>query len=307
VALGSAVIAAGLLFVLMMVAWRKDLGSPGGSPRPQDDLVTVTPDRDVPDGIESPGDHLADGRGGLRNRPTYILVIDLTITPKGQQSKVFENALKKAGIVFDPSITVDEDLEDVLLRSRFLEGVERAEDAAEEDAAADDVKMVYVTGMGLALDAAITDLMKTQPRDEIAWVKLDLAIDPTERAVFDGLYEASRFATVEPTASPKAQRLVFRFSMYTASGGFLASFPTPRLTAELLPAEEPGEEDAVAAARSPVARQAKPATPPKTPAEQLAPKADGEAGVKMQVVDQLYEVLFILRNIKDAPEHEAEE
>ncbi|MFV1967374.1 MAG: anti-sigma factor, partial [Pirellulaceae bacterium] len=226
IALSAAAVAAALFFALMVVARRHDIPTSGGPQTPQDNLVTTAPDRGVPEGVELPRENLlADSRGGLRHRPTYVLVIDLTISPKGQRNRVFENALQNAGIQFDPSVTVDEDLEEILLRSRFLEDVEKAGDETEKQAAADDITMVYVTGMGLALDAAITDLMRKRPRDEIAWVKLDMAMEPKKRAVFEALDDSLRFAGNEPSTSPRARRLVFRFSLHTASGGFLASFP----------------------------------------------------------------------------------
>ena len=92
-----------------------------------------------------------------------------------------------------------------------------------------------------------------------------------------------------------------------ASGGFLASIPTPTLTAELLPAED-GPSPSATAPNPPLAVPARPQTPA---APEAAPKAEGEAGVEKQAQvpagDRLYEVLFILRNLKEAPEPPAEQ
>ncbi|MFV1968223.1 MAG: hypothetical protein ACC628_22600, partial [Pirellulaceae bacterium] len=98
---------------------------------------------------------------------------------------------------------------------------------------------------------------------------------------------------------------VFRFSLHTASGGFLASFPTPTLTAEWLPAEELHEGKATAT-ETPPAEGTKPTRQPVSPAREIAPRADKKAKVKNREADQLCEVLFILRNLKEAPKPPAE-
>ena len=91
--------------------------------------------------------------------PKFLTLLDLSITPQGQANRVVEETLKRAGIRFDPSIRVEEDLESEVLASRFLDGfpVERvpaAESAETGSKTQDEIQMVYVTG-GNQIDAAL--------------------------------------------------------------------------------------------------------------------------------------------------------
>ena len=70
--------------------------------------------------------------------PTYVFIVDLAITPEGQQQQVFQQALQRAGIQFNPEVGVDEVLEKALLASRFIGDVEivNPQDPAAEKPAA---------------------------------------------------------------------------------------------------------------------------------------------------------------------------
>ena len=196
--------AASLAVVALIAAWLVNRGHQtpakgGGSgsdvqvaqsppPRPQDNRLpkeatdTAGPD---PVRVNLPDDDL----------PKYLFLLDLTITPLGQTNRVVEDALQKAGIQFDPSIRVEEDLESEVLASRFLADVERVPAAASTGTRAairDEIQMVYVTG-GKQIDAALIDLM-SRPVDQIAAWRFDLAIEPQEQAVFRRLNSAVRFA-----------------------------------------------------------------------------------------------------------------
>jgi anti-sigma factor RsiW len=300
VAVSAAAVAAALLFALVMVSRRHRLDIPVGPSGPEQ-IVENDQDGGAPDGVRSGEQWVADARGGISLRPAYVLVVDLTITPKGRKNRTFEDALKKAGVKFDPSLTVDEDLEDALLRSRYLEHVERVTEPDEEQAADDEVSMVYVTGSGLALDAAIEDLRRKRPRDEIVRAFLDLAIKPQERAVFEGLDDAMRLAGAEPSVAPRARRLVFGFSLRSVPG-FLGAIPTPQLTAELLTEDalQAGKPEPSAPAEE--GRESKFEQPQSYSGQQKAPQAQQEPAPKKEPVDQIYEVLFILRNLKETPE-----
>jgi hypothetical protein len=241
------------------------------------------------------------------DKPHFVTVIDLSITPEGRARGVFADALRKAGIRFDSDIKVDEVLEKALLESR-LTGVVGRVDAHEPRRGRarprDEIEMFYVTGVGAGFDRAYSDL-ESRPPEQIAAVRLDLVIEPRERDLFRRLNEAGQLAGHEDSDVPRARRLVFTVSLRSASLGFLGTFGGPSIEATLLP-EEPLPQDKPARSPPPsVAGRATSELDEERSSSDMAqllgrPRAaDSPPAQTAGEDDTVYEVLCILRNLPD--------
>jgi len=302
VAVTAASLAAVLLLSLLWVS-NRDRNPKSGDPVP----AVVSSERTSQKGdlLAAKEQAMPDGshRIGSRNEfqsagPTYVLIVDLAITLEGQQQQVFQQALQRAGIQFNPEVGVDEVLEKALLASRFIGDVEIVDPQAPPAAkpAQDEIEMYYVQGLGDQVDAAITDLL-TRPQEHIARHRCDMAIEPAERELFEQLNSAVRMAdTRKVPPAPQAYRLAFRFSLRSGSAGFLGTFSQPWIRAEVVPVEEK------APAFAAVARKAKSSSvPPQTAVLPIAAADLPVAGGSSDPNDDkntVYEVLFILRNLE---------
>jgi negative regulator of sigma E activity len=292
-AITAAVVAAALLFALVVVSQQSAFRPPGQPIVPSDQFV----ENEGPREIRGPESAAPDGLAFTNDQvepTTYVFVIDLAITAEGQRVKVFEDALKKAGIGFDPSIRVHQQLEEALLANRYLGDVQRLPLEAEEEERADGdaIEMVYVTGSGSEIESAISDL-QSRPGEHIARVQFDMAIEPNERMLFRQLNDTIRLASSSSDGAPRARRLVFRFALRTSTS-FLAAMPTPTIQTELLPESEPPAQTDV------------PLTSfLETPdvADSADPLMVGQPRAQLNEEPKiLFEVLFILRNLNPPAE-----
>lgn len=189
---------------------------------------------------------------GTDEMPKLVLVLDLTITPEGQKIGVFEDALKKAGIRINPDIVVDERMEKQLLANRFIEDVEKSDRAPRKgrDASSpDEVEMHYIVGPGMKVDAALQDL-KHRPTKYVARSTYNLVMQPAEMEMFKLLHSAARVAGGPKPEALRSHRLSFRFSLRSASAGFMGSMARPMIRAELVPEKASEKSPATAANQS---------------------------------------------------------
>ncbi len=124
-------------------------------PQPVDSQMPV-PDRPLPDvGTVTGGTDKATGRAlprkTLPRKPEdsgqLLMVIDVTLTPAGRQHGRFEQLLTDHQIPFDATLVVQEELENTLMRSRFLKPAQEVPLVPNED-----VQLVYVVTRGGRVD-----------------------------------------------------------------------------------------------------------------------------------------------------------
>jgi hypothetical protein len=273
----------------------KGAGQPTGAEPVEDGLPSVGPSIET---SRSPSDsiRLVD----TESMPKLVLVLDLTITPEGQKAGVFEDALKKAGIRVNPDIVVDEKLEKQLLANRFIGDVEKSNRAARKGRNAsspDEVEMHYIVGPGIQVDAALQDL-QNRPAKFVAHKKYDLVLQPADMEMFKLLHSAARVAGGPKPEALRVHRLAFRFSLRSASAGFMGSMARPMFKAELMPDTAP-EKAAFTAGK-----QASPA-PVKMDLSMLAPSGNTRTvaaggGPGGEGDNMPCEALVILRNLPSA-------
>jgi negative regulator of sigma E activity len=303
VATVAATLAVGLLFALVYVAQQNGSAPQDPPDRVGEQLVggpepAPVPPEQSPDRV--PGVNEDQFAKAEFDRAKYVFIVDLTLTPQAQEDHVFREAMRSAGIQFDPAIRVEEDLETALLENRFLGDVEKVVPGDALVRAADEIEMVYVSGNAQQVNQAIADLQSRQ-RDEITRVRFDMAIEPKERDVFRRLNEAIRFADQEPSSGPRARPLLFSFALQSTSGGFFAGMSTPLSGLESLP-----QRPAATTGMPPSAASEVPSSP-----RQDASARESLSRVPMVDVHQggsltgdslmIFEVLFVLRNLREAP------
>jgi hypothetical protein len=123
------------------------------------------------------------------------MVVDVALTPQGWQKGAVEQILTGQGVAMEDAVTVDPQLEETLLASRFFEPGQPAK--VDDGAPATGTALVYVTLRAGQVDEILAD-MRSTPAD-IAGVDLDLAILPNDQALFTKLRE-----TVAQQAAPVA-------------------------------------------------------------------------------------------------------
>jgi anti-sigma factor RsiW len=296
VAATAATIAVGLLFALVYVAQQGGDGQPqlveGPTPAP------VIPPEPAPDpATDKPDIQLAEADF---DRPKYVFIVDLTLTPQAQQDQVFRKAMRRAAIDFDTGIPVDEDLEASLLDSRFIGDVQKVVPGDGSQAAPDAIEMIYVSGNGNQINQAIADL-QSRPPAEILHTRFDMAIEPKERDVFRRLNDAIRFAEQEPSTSPRARPLIFSFALRTAAGGFFAGMSSPVDPMESIPQARAAENKVQpfnAATSFPNAQPEQGATERITRVPMVDLNRDDKLTGESLII---FEVLFVLRNLQEAP------
>ena len=149
----------------------------------------------------------------------YLLVVDATLTREGLRQRAFDQVLGQAGIPVDASIGLDRQLENVLMKSRFVvrpvsspaaksmgknaKGTAQAERRAESADAASSkgghpaspaggkiTDLVYVIAPATQIDTVVVAMKKQ--REWFSRVQLDLATKPDQLKVFQQLRRASR-------------------------------------------------------------------------------------------------------------------
>jgi anti-sigma factor RsiW len=139
------------------------------------DVGTVAEDRES---AKQPNDAAKPASGQL------LMVFDVTLTPVGREEGRFDRALVDQQIPFDATLTVDEELEATLLRSRFLQ-------PAKEPAATpnDEVQLIYVVTRGGKIDEIWQSMRES--KKHFSQIKCDLAIIPADLDVFRELRRAA--------------------------------------------------------------------------------------------------------------------
>ena len=313
-ALIAASVAAAILAAVLLVSPLRRVPPPGRALRPTGNLAggpapVVQPEarRQTPRPLPGKDElALASTQG-----PIYFMVIDLAITPQGQQNRVFEESLKAAGIRFDPAIKVDGNLEKELLDNRFLGDIEKAAPGQSRsespEGAQAEIEMFFVAGGEAQIESAILGL-QGRAQEEIPRVRFDLTMESRKENIFRQLNSAVRLAREDAVKVPRAYRLVFRFSLRGGSRGFLGTIATPSWGAQLVPQETPQDETPArpqvlsAASRGAGKAEGSPVLPPagRPPRGQSL-----QASREPEPEEALAEVLFVLRNLKPAPSTES--
>lgn len=235
---GAAAIAVALLAAVLSNPWADDGEIPerGPSPPPADPFAAR------PEAAKESFVYYVPSAG---DRPQYSLVVDLAVTPEGQDNQVFQDAFRRAGLPFDEELALGEDLEQQILDSRFLGNLLTREE--DEDAAK--VEVVYVVCESAKGNEIIMDLAGRRMAGEVAWLQLDMIANPRDLNMLYRVNQHSRqrFASVGSVKEKRSlvHRLMFSFTLRGASVGFLGRIPTPSL--DLQDAEDKQQAETPAA------------------------------------------------------------
>jgi anti-sigma factor RsiW len=104
-----------------------------------------------------------------------LMVFDVQLTPLGREEGRFDRALVDQQVPFDATLTVDEELEATLMRSRFLQPAKKQAPPPN-----DDVQLIYVVTRGGKID----EIWQSMRKEHFAQIKCDLAIMPADQEVF---------------------------------------------------------------------------------------------------------------------------
>ncbi len=155
----------------------------------------------------------------------YLFIFEVRVTPTGVQRKAFDACLKRCGLQYDPSLQLDRSLEELLLESRFLKGIEaRQADAAPRKKGEAEVQLVYAVARGNHVDDAWKTL-RLNAKD-FADVKLNMAMMPADFQVFAELRKAIELKLAASTRDldpverltaqvGKARRLVLNLALFS--------------------------------------------------------------------------------------------
>ncbi len=128
--------------------------------------------------------------GGLVDAATIpftAMVVDVVLTPRGIQEKMFDMALQRIDIPWKNAIQVDTRLERALLAQRAF-GALGAQDlpfAPPEPAPNEDYfNLVFVVARGRQFDGLIQELYDRRAAGDVAAVQLDFAMGSSESALF---------------------------------------------------------------------------------------------------------------------------
>lgn len=243
-----------------------------------DPQVAVEPEVEQP-AFDWEQESLVYYRAESDRRPSYSLVMDVTVTERGRDAKAFEEVLNQLGVPFDPDLALDEDLEAEMLGSRMVANVE-----VSDDAEGDKVEMMYVVGNSNTMDS-IWAQIKNRPADFFPAPKMDLIMLAPDQRVMQGLNGASRdgFASrMSPDQKTLAHRLVLSVSL-RSTDRVLGAISAPSVEANLVPVE-PGSPS------SGLLPQLEFSLVP--PGEEVPPQPEQEPVAQAA---QMSEVLFILR------------
>ena len=99
---------------------------------------------------ENPKDNSLAGQPDLSvlTNGKFLFVIEIGVTPEGVEADVVREVLMKNGIVYDGGLDVMPELEQQLLKSRFLNGVVQNEDQP----VGGTVDLIYMVASGLQID-----------------------------------------------------------------------------------------------------------------------------------------------------------
>ena len=178
-----------------------------------DPLVPVVPDEqtmnpnvpEVPQPNElvnvpqSPEDNSLVGQPDLSllTNGKFLFVIEIGVTPEGSEVDVVREVLMKNGIVYDGGLDVMPELEQKLLKSRFLNGVVENEDQP----VGGTVDLIYMVASGLQIDQTRLDIHARH--NHIARYRFNMALLPKDIGVFDNLHRTVKSQWTSAEASPE--------------------------------------------------------------------------------------------------------
>ncbi len=225
-AVAAATCAAVLLLVVVLQPWkaREPMTDNAASPS------SAAPDS--PSGSEMVSAESVQTPKAAPAAIQYLLVVDATLTQEGLRQKAFDQMLAQAGIPVNASIGLDRQLENVLMKSRFLvrpasspstkSAANTRSNVAQAESAKTSAKtpapkqargtsaptgkitdLVYVIAPATHIDAMVVS-MKQRPH----WfgrVQLDLATKPDQLKVFQQLRRASRAVLAGDANSGRAR------------------------------------------------------------------------------------------------------
>ncbi len=190
---------------LLLLAWSQWSGGDRPSEQANQPLETRQSPAASPEGEAE----FVGAKTPLPAATQYLLVVDVTLTQRGVRQQAFDQALAQVGIPFDASIGLDRQLEQVLMKSRFLFKPAARADATKTKTTRQQegkvVDLVYVVAPAKKIDAVIP-LMKQQP-DWFQQVRLDLATKPEQLKVFEQLRRASKAVLAGKVRPARAQRV----------------------------------------------------------------------------------------------------
>jgi len=233
----------------------------------------------------------------LFEHPQYVVIYDVTMTPRGEKRQTFDKLLRRVGIaVGDPHLRLDPRLEADLLAVRPAEDgdpggalipYKKAAPSAGEDHR---VEVIYVAGMAGTIDQFGQELERLEKLgEEIAEMRYDMALEPRKVSLLRRLHTTAseHFAqrpAPEPSEAGYAFKLVFSTQLTSASVPGVASFTLPQLTPRF--SASPAGQVASSGA----------ATPSPTPPANVAPAAAAPAPQQPDFGSEVGHVLILLRH-----------
>ena len=209
-ALGVSAIAAAIAFAVFLESGPDDPDVVIEQNRPQRDLFT-------PDDSWYDEQFVYYIRPSQR-APTFTMLVDLVVTPEGQASFALHNAFRRAEVVLDPEMAVDESLEEALLASRMVAKVRPTGGQGDDH---DSVELYYIVCESDKADDILRDL-RSRPHETS--LQLDLVVNSQE---LEMLYQLNRSSVAQfaGTKSSKEKRsLVHRLAFSVRLGS--TSLPT---------------------------------------------------------------------------------
>jgi len=155
----------------------------------------------VPESPEdsSPEDNSLVGQPDLSvlTNGKFLFVIEIGVTPEGTDADVVREVLMKNGILYDGGLDVMPELEQQLLKSRFLNGVVQNEDQP----VGGTVDLIYMVASGLQIDQTRLDIHARH--NHIARYRFNMALLPKDIGVFDNLHRTVKSQWASAEASPE--------------------------------------------------------------------------------------------------------
>jgi anti-sigma-K factor RskA len=150
----------------------------------------------------------------------FLMVYELSVTPKGRQNKTIEKWFQAANLdIKSDTLPIEGKLEKGLLESRFIANDLIPIEGGNKDASATDVEMVLIRNTASAIDGLLLEWykMRAAANDEVS-LKSDLVLSTKELEIFLNLNDAVdggsalRQVSSDTWTTPGAYRLKFRFA-----------------------------------------------------------------------------------------------
>ncbi len=178
-----------------------DPGSPGILVAPGSEKVNPEmPEKPGPNGLANVTEDPTENVVGVQpdfsvlTGGKFLFVIEIGVTPEGVKEDVVRDVLLNNGIVYDSGLDVMPELEEQLLKSRFLNGVVQND----EEPVGGTVDLIYMVASGFQIDQTRHDIHSRH--SEIARYRFNMALLPKDVGVFDHLHRTvkSQWATDDP-------------------------------------------------------------------------------------------------------------